>query len=80
MCGVQADGDGLVARISASAASKAQTSGENSQTLYRTASSEPTCCKQQNLLTSTDEYHIILSQNIHVVRIHEVVRQRTRTC
>ena len=55
MCGVQADGDGLVSCMTASAASKVQTSGENSQTLYRTASSEPKCCKEQNLLTSTDE-------------------------
>ena len=56
MCGgVQADGDGLVACMTASAASKVQTSGENSQNLYRTASSEPKCCKEQKLLTSTDE-------------------------
>lgn len=56
MCGgVQADGDGLVACMTASAASKVQTSGENSQNLYRIASSEPKCCKEQNLLTSTDE-------------------------
>ena len=34
MCGIQADGDGLVACVTASAASKVQTSGENSQTLY----------------------------------------------
>ena len=66
MCGgVQADGDGLVACMTASAASKVQTSGENSQTLYRTASLEPKCCKEQNLLTSTKEapHHTILESS-----------------
>lgn len=67
MCGgVQADGDGLVACMTACmTASKVQTSSENSQTLYRTASSEPKCCKEQNLLTSTKEvpHHTVLESS-----------------